>query len=139
MAKGTTLLPAIGRVLLSSLFVWSGYMKLMDPAATAQFFARDGVPAPDVVVWVVIVIELAGGLALLLGIMTRWAAALLALWSLLTGFAVHFVAARQGGDPMIAYDNIIHFYKNLAIAGGLLYAVAFGAGALSFDNGSRSR
>ena len=36
---------------------------------------------------------------------------------------------------MVAYDNMIHFYKNMTMAGGLLYVTAFGAGALSFDNG----
>jgi len=52
-----------------------------------------------------------------------------------TGFAVHLVADTSAADAMVAYDNMIHFYKNMTMAGGLLYVTAFGAGALSFDNG----
>jgi putative oxidoreductase len=59
------------------------------------------------------------------GFKTRWAAALLALFSIGTAFGVHLPA----GD----LDNMIHFYKNLVITGGFLYVMAFGAGAISID------
>ena len=129
------LLPPLGRLLLCGLFIWGGYEKLAAPRATAAYFAETGIPLPALMVWVTIAIELVGGLALLFGIRTRLAALILALWTLVTGFAVHFAAATTLTDPMAAYDNMIHFYKNLAIAGGLLYVMAYGAGALSVDNG----
>jgi putative oxidoreductase len=127
-------LPPLGRLFLCGLFVWGGVGKLMNPSGTAQFFAHDGVPHPGLMVWVAIAVELLGGLALLAGFKTRWAAAVLAAWCLLTGFAVHLAQGTVSPPSAATFDNMIHFYKNLAMAGGLLYVVAFGAGALSVDN-----
>ena len=70
-------------------------------------------------------VHLLGGLALLAGFYTRWAAALLVLVCLGTAFGVHLPAGDQG--------NMIHFYKNLVMTGGFLYVIAFGLGGLSFD------
>jgi SURF4 family len=66
-----------------------------------------------------------GGMALLVGFKTRWAAALLALLCVGTAFGVHLPIGDQ--------DNMIHFYKNLVMTGGFLYVIAFGAGAVSID------
>ncbi|HTZ70055.1 MAG TPA: DoxX family protein [Acetobacteraceae bacterium] len=134
-----TYLPPAGRLLLSGIFVWAGFGKLMNPGGTAQFFASDGVAAPGIMVWVAIAIELLGGLAILVGFKTRWAALVLAAWCLITGFAVHLAAARGGAAAAVATDNMIHFYKNLAMAGGLLYVAAFGAGVLSVDGAMERR
>jgi putative oxidoreductase len=131
-------LPPLARLLLSSIFVWAGYAKLMDPSGTAQYFAMVGVPAPALMVWVAVVVELIGGLAILVGLKARLVGAILAAWCLITGFAVHFAAAGSATDPMAAYNDMIHFYKNMVMAGGLLYVTAFGAGVLSFDRGLRS-
>jgi len=139
MEKVCSYLPPLGRLLLSSIFIWAGYAKLMNPGQTAQYFASDGVPAPGLMVWVAIVVELVGGLAILVGFKTRWAAGILAIWCLITGFAVHLATGMHSADAVVATDNMIHFYKNLVMAGGLLYVVAFGAGALSVDNGVRPR
>lgn len=128
-------LPALGRLLLCGLFIWAGYGKLADPSGTAKYFAAMGIPAPGLMVWVTVIVELIGGLAILIGVKARAAAVILALWCLVTGFAVHLAAATSLTDPMAAYDNMIHFYKNLAMAGGFLYVAAYGAGALSVDNG----
>ena len=132
-------LPPIGRILLCSLFVWAGYGKLMNPAETVQEFVSAGVPAPALMVGVAIVVELVGGLALLVGYKSSWVAGALAIWSLATGFAVHLAAGMHSADPAAAYDNMVHFYKNLGVAGGLIYVVAFGAGRLSIDNWTRAR
>jgi putative oxidoreductase len=110
----------------------------MDPGGNAQFIASEGIPAAGLVVWIAMIIELVGGLAVLVGFKTRWVAAILALWCLATGFAVHLPVGIHAGDTMVALDNMVHFYKNMAMAGGLLYVVAFGAGALSVDNGLRT-
>ena len=72
-----------------------------------------------------------GGAAILIGFMTRWAAALLILLCLGTAFGVHLPA----GDM----DNMMNFYKNLVMAGGFLYVINFGAGAISFDEGVTAR
>ena len=135
MDKIASYLPPLARVLLSSLFVWAGYAKLVDPSGTAQYFAGSGVPAPGLMVWVAVIVELAGGLMILVGLKARLAAIILAVWCLATAFFPHFAIARSSTDAMVAFDNMIHFYKNMVMAGGFLYVTAFGAGALSFDNG----
>jgi len=123
--SGTAFLLPLARLLMSSLFVWDGIVQLRNPSGTAQYFASVHVPAPFVAVWISIPVHLLGGLALLAGFYSRWAAALLALVCLGTAFGVHLPA----GDP----DNMIHFYKNLVMTGGFLYVIAFGPGGFSLD------
>jgi putative oxidoreductase len=110
---------------MCGLFIWDGVLQLRDPAGTADYFASLDVPVPQIAVWVSIAIHLVGGTAILVGFMTRWAAALLTLLCLGTAFGVHLPA----GDM----DNMTYFYKNLVMAGGFLYVIAFGPGAMSFD------
>lgn len=125
MAGLKTYLPPLARFLMSSLFVWEGILQLRNPSDTAGYFASVRVPAPDVSVWLSIAIHLIGGLAILVGYKTRWAAALLALLCLGTAFGVHL--------PVGDTENMIHFYKNLVMAGGFLYVVSFGPGGMSID------
>jgi putative oxidoreductase len=72
-----------------------------------------------------IAVHLLGGIGILVGFMTRWAAALLILLCLGTALGVHLPA----GDS----ENMMHFYKNLVMTGGLLYVIAFGPGAFALD------
>ena len=123
--SGKAFLLPLARVLMSSLFVWDGVVQFRNPRGIAQYFASLHVPAPNLAVWISIPVHLLGGLALLAGFYTRWAAALLAFVCLGTAFGVHLPAGDQG--------NMIHFYKNLAMTGGFLYVIAFGPGGLSFD------
>ena len=118
-------LPPLGRLLMSSLFIWDGVRQLLSPSAFAQYFASVHVPLPNVAIWLSIPIHLLAGMALLVGSKTRWAAALLAVLSVATAFGVHLPIGDQ--------DNMIHFYKNLAMTGGFLYVIAVGAGAVSID------
>jgi len=122
-AKGF-LIP-LGRLLMSSLFIWAGVHKLLNPGGTAQYFTAAHIPAPEISVWIAIVIELVGGVAILVGFMTRWVGLILAIFCLVTAFGVHLVNGDQG--------NMVHFYKNLVMAGGFLYVAVYGAGALSID------
>ena len=121
-------LPVLARVLMSGLFIWDGVLQLRDPAGTATYFASLNIPMPNIAVWVSIAIHLLGGLGVLIGFKTRWAAAVLLLLCLGTAFGVHLPA----GDM----NNMINFYKNLVMAGGFLYVIAFGAGAISVDEGA---
>jgi putative oxidoreductase len=116
---------AFARLLMSSLFIWDGVIQLRNPGATAQYFTSVNVPLPDIAVWVSGAIHVLGGLALLLGFKTRWAAGLLALVCVGTAFGVHL--------PIGDLGNMIHFYKNLAVTGGFLYVIVFGPGSLSID------
>jgi putative oxidoreductase len=124
----TALLLLLARLLMSSLFIWDGINMFSNPAGTAQYFASAHVPAPDIAVWGAAPVHLLGGLAVLVGFYTRWAAGLLALLCLGTALGVHLPA----GDA----DNMIHFYKNLVMTGGFLYVIAFGPGSLSYDRES---
>ena len=118
-------MPTLARVLLCSLFIWEGVLQLRNPAGTVNYFTSLDIPAPQIAVWVSIAIDLLGGIGILVGFMTRWAAALLILLCLGTAFGVHLPA----GDM----ENMTHFYKNLVMTGGLLYVLAFGPGAFAID------
>jgi putative oxidoreductase len=85
-------LPTLARLLLCSLFIWDGVLQLRDPAGTVDYFTSLNIPSPHTAVWVSIAIHLLGGIAILVGFMTRWAAALLILLCLGTAFGVHLLA-----------------------------------------------
>jgi putative oxidoreductase len=118
-------LPLVGRVLLAVIFILSGLSKLAAPAGTQAYIASVGVPLPLVAYAVSIVVELGGGLLLLVGYRTRFAAAVLAIFTVAAALLFHLAFGDQ--------NQFIHFMKNLAITGGLLQVVAFGAGSFSFD------
>jgi putative oxidoreductase len=125
MLSRRSYLLAVARILMASLFIWEGTLQLRNPSGAAQYFASIGVPLPGITVWISIVIHLLGGTALLVGFKTRCAAIALFLLCLGTAFGVHL----RAGDAA----NMLHFYKNLVMAGGFLYVIAFGPGAISFD------
>jgi putative oxidoreductase len=112
-----------GRVLLSALFLISGVGKISAYAGTAAYMSALGVPAA--LLPLVIATEVLGAIALIVGWKTRVTAFLLAGFTLLTGLVFHNHFADQIQQIM--------FFKNIAIAGGLLLLVVHGAGTLSLD------
>jgi putative oxidoreductase len=114
---------AAGRLLLGLLFLLSGLGKLGAYSATAAYMTASGVPAA--LLPLVIATEVLGGLGIVLGFRTRIVAFLLAGFSLVTAITFHSNLADQ--------IQMIMFFKNIAIAGGLLVLVANGAGAISLD------
>lgn len=112
-----------GRFLLGLLFLLSGAGKLGAYGATAAYMAAAGVPGA--LLPAVIAIEVLGALAIILGWKTRAAAFLLAGFALLTAITFHNNLADQ--------IQMIMFFKNLSIAGGLLLLAIHGAGPLSLD------
>ena len=114
---------AAGRVLLALLFLLAGIGKLGAYSATAAYMSSAGVSSA--LLPAVIVIELGGALAIILGWKTRTVAALLAGFSVLTALTFHNNFADQ--------IQMIMFLKNIAIAGGFLLLIANGAGPLSLD------
>ncbi|WP_419696648.1 DoxX family protein [Mesorhizobium muleiense] len=121
-ASGAILL---GRILLSVIFVLSGFGKLTAIAGTAGYFGSMGLPMPTVTAIVVGLLELLGGLAILIGFQTRITAWVLAIFTVATGLVAHTGWADQ--------MQMISFMKNLAIAGGFLVLASSGAGAYSVD------
>ncbi|GAD20406.1 DoxX family protein [Acidovorax sp. MR-S7] len=125
-----------GRILLALLFVPAGYGKIAGFSGTVGYAASMGMPLPSVGVAIGLAIELLGGLALLIGWGTRWAALALAVFTLAASFVFHaywsLPEAQQATQQLM-------FFKNLAITGGLLAFAAFGAGAWSVDGTRRIR
>jgi putative oxidoreductase len=121
----TSAVPAIGRVLMAAIFIFSGFGKLMAPAATIGYIASTGLPLASLGYALAVVIELGGGIALALGYQTRIVATVLALFSLATGLAFHNAVGDQ--------NQMIHLMKNISMAGGFLQVAIFGAGAFSLD------
>lgn len=119
------ILPLAGRIGLAAIFVLSGISKLTAPDATIGYIASAGLPFPTLALAGAVLVELVGGLLLIAGYRTRLVAAALAGFSLVTALAFHADLADQ--------NQFIHFFKNLAIAGGLLQVAAFGAGRFSLD------
>lgn len=122
---GPALLAA--RLLMSAIFILSGYNKIVGYAGTQQYMAANGVP--DMLLPLVILVELGGGLMILFGFQTRLAAILLAGFTLVAAFLFH----SKFGDR----NQMIHFMKNLALAGGFLALYVSGPGPFSIDGRKR--
>ncbi|MCB1336015.1 MAG: DoxX family protein [Maritimibacter sp.] len=131
MAQSLSHLAPVARVLLALIFILSGFQKLADPAGMAAYIASGGLPGW--LVWPTILVEIVGGAALVLGLQARVAALALAGFTLLAGLLFHFVPAL-GAEGMEAQMQMIMFWKNVSITGGLLFIVAHGAGAWALDN-----
>jgi len=127
-SAGAAAIPLIGRILLALPFILSGVGKLGAAAATVGYIAAMSVPLPVVAFAIAVILEIGGGLLILVGYRTRIAALALAVFTLAAGLIFH----HNFGDQ----NQFIHFMKNVMLAGGLLQLVAFGAGAFSLDNRS---
>jgi putative oxidoreductase len=120
-----TALAAGGRFLIAALFLLSGVGKIAAPAMIQGYIASAGLPAPLLVYLIAIIVEVGGGLSLLVGFQTRIVALILAAFTLAAALAFH----DKFADP----SEMIHFFKDLAIIGGLLQLAAFGPGSVSLD------
>lgn len=125
-----TPLSLVGRLLLALLFLPAGLSKISGFAGTVGYIASSGMPLPTVSAVVAIVIEVGAALALVVGWQTRWAALLLALFTLVASFFFHNFWALPADQ---AFMQQLMFFKNIAVVGGLLTLAAWGAGALSMD------
>ncbi len=113
-----------GRVLIALMFVMSGFGKIADYAGTQGYMEMMGVPGA--LLPLVIITELAGGVAIILGWQTRLVAFALAGFTLISALLFHADFSDQ--------TQMIMFLKNVSIAGGFLFLVAQGAGAYALDN-----
>jgi putative oxidoreductase len=123
-------LALIGRILLALIFVTSGFGKITGFEGTVGYIASKGLPMASIVAVIAIVIELGGGLAVVFGFLTRWAALGLAVFSVIAAFIFH---AYWGVPAEQVMMQQINFWKNISIAGGFLVLAAFGPGAISID------
>ncbi|WP_342363084.1 DoxX family protein [Terrarubrum flagellatum] len=124
--SATRYLPFVGRLMIGLPFAMSGLSKLGAYGPTTEMIKAVGLPFAPLAFAAAVAAELGGGLLLIAGYRARHVAAALALFALATAASFHSNFADQ--------DQMIHFLKNVMMAGGLLQIVAFGGGALSVDN-----
>ena len=115
----------VGRLMIGLPFAMSGFGKLAAYGATTAYIASAGLPVPPVAWVIAVLLELGGGLLLIAGYQARSVALTLAIFTLAAAVSFHNNFADQ--------NQMIHFLKNVMMAGGLLQIFAFGAGAFSLD------
>jgi putative oxidoreductase len=120
----------IARILLAVLFVIFGWKKLIGFGGTVGYFTHLELPMPIVAAIIAVVMEFFAGIAIVLGVLTRPIAVLLAVYTIATGFIGHPYWTMTGMDQAGA---MINFYNNVSIAGGFLLLYATGAGKYSVD------
>lgn len=123
-------LPLAGRILLSLIFVMSGLSKVGGWNDTAGYMASKGMPLIPVFLVGAILVEVLGGLSVLLGFKAKLGAVALAVFLIPATLTFHNFWAYQGMEQQVQMSM---FMKNLAIMGGLLLVIGFGAGPLSLD------
>lgn len=114
----------VARAFLGHIFLLAGLSKIANIEGTMGYMEAMGVPG--VLLYPVIVLEVVGGIAIIAGWFTRWAALALAGFTVLAAMLFHRDFANQ--------IQMIMFMKNIAITGGLLLLAVYGAGAYSVDN-----
>ena len=114
-----------GRLLLAAIFILSGVNKLGAVEGTIAYISSAGLPFATATFYAVVALEIVGGVMLVVGVKPRVTAVALAVFSIVAAIVFHSDFADQ--------NQMIHFLKNLALAGGLLQVAAFGAGRLSID------
>jgi putative oxidoreductase len=122
--------PLLGRILIALIFLFAGFGKVTGFEGTVGYIASKGLPLPHLAAIGAIIVELGGGTMLVLGWKTRWAAAALLIFTALAALFFHNFWALS---PDQAQNQMIHFMKNIAMMGGMLFVVVHGGGPLSLD------
>ena len=120
--------PLVGRILLALIFLIAGVGKITGFAGTVGYMEAYGVPMAQLLAVVAIVIEVGGGIMLIVGWQARWGAAALFLFTLIVTPIFHAFWSDPGEQ--------VNFLKNLAIMGGLLYVMAYGPGNMAMQKNS---
>ncbi len=115
----------LGRVLMMLLFLISGWGKLTGFSATVGYMGTVGAPMPMLAAIIAVIMEFGVGIALLIGFWTRPLALLMALFVLGTALIAHTYWNVEGA---MQTANMVQFYKNLSIVGGLILLSVTGAG-----------
>ena len=127
----------IARLALAVLFLWGGVMKLMGYAGFVGYLHSKGVPFVQVAAPVATAIEALGGLCLVLGFRMRAVALIMAVYTIATAVLGHDF--WNVTDAALQRDMVIHFWKNVGIAGGFLLLYVTGAGRISIDGARAPR
>ncbi|MDQ3027251.1 MAG: DoxX family protein [Pseudomonadota bacterium] len=120
----------VGRILLALIFVIAGFGKISGFEGTVGYMASKGLPMPQVLLVLTILLELGGGLLLIIGWKVRWVTLAFFLWLIPTTLIFH---KFWGIEAAQVQNQMNHFLKNVSIMGGMLLLWASGAGAYSLD------
>jgi putative oxidoreductase len=118
-------IPLAARILISTIFIMAAINKSMDLLGSEQYMAAYGIPAPGVLLVLSIIIEIFGGLSILLGFKAKWGAIALFTFLIPTTLIFHTEVTDQIQSIMLL--------KNLSIMGGLLMIANYGSGSYSLD------
>ena len=110
----------VARILLGALFVVSGYTKMVGIEGVVGYMSSSGLPVSAGLAWLAAIIELVGGLALILGVHSSIAAIVLAIYLIPVTLFLHVKVGDQA--------NMVQALKNAAIIGGLLHTFLAGPG-----------
>lgn len=130
MSTTSNLATLVGRILLAAIYVSSGFQKITGFAGTVGYIGSRGLPLPEVGAAIAVAVEIVAGVALILGFKARWAALALVVFTLAATFLFHNYWTYPVDQQFM---QMLMFWKNLAMVGGLLFVYAFGAGGWSLD------
>lgn len=122
----------VGRILLAAIFIIAGVGKISGFDGTVGYITSKGLPMPQVLAALTILVEVGGGILLVLGWKARWAALAIAVFTILAAFLFHNYWTYPPAERMSQFNS---FWKNIAIVGGMLMTMAFGPGRFSIDRG----
>lgn len=118
-------IPLAARILISTIFIMAAINKSMDLLGSEQYMAAYGIPAAGILLVLSIIIEIFGGLSILLGFKAKWGAIALFIFLIPTTLIFHTEVTDQIQSIMLL--------KNLAMMGGLLMVANYGSGPYSLD------
>lgn len=121
----------LARLALAALFLWGGVMKLLGYGDFVGYLRGMNVPFPQFVAPAVVAIEALGALLLIVGYKVKPLALLMAVYTIATAMIGHNF--WDATNPAVQHEMVIHFWKNVAIAGGFLLLLVTGAGGASID------
>lgn len=138
MSNTNNILILVARILLSFMFIFSGFGKLTDPAGTAGMIAGAGMPAATLLTYVAGLFELVTGICVLVGFQTRIVGYALAAFCVFTGIVFHLSPVNVPDFPAAANGwinglNFVNFLKNVTLAGAYIMLATNGPGLYSID------
>ena len=129
-ASATDVWLLIGRVALAWVFVASGWGHIFNPAGLAAYLTNLKAPAPELLAWIGLIMEVVIGITLVFGVTTRYGAAVGITFLIVATALAHRYWEFSGPAVAAQYNN---FLKNISILGGMLYVFVFGPGRFSLD------
>lgn len=129
-ANATDLWLLIGRIALAWCFVAVGWSHVANPAGLAAYLTNLKAPAPELLAWIGLIMEVIIAITLVFGVATRYGAAVGIVFLIIATALAHRYWEYTGPAIGVNYNN---FLKNLSMLGGMLYVFVTGPGRFSID------